>query len=60
MDDEPGHDELCRREQQVLLDAIEGRVDLEAHWQAAADSLRVVLAADQSYREGRTVTVDQS
>jgi predicted dehydrogenase len=55
VDDEPGHDELCRREQQVFLDAIHGRVDLEAHWRAAADSLRIVLAADRSYREGRTV-----
>ena len=60
VDDEPGHDELCRREQQVLLDAIAGKVDLEAHWRAAADSLRIVLAADQSYREGRTVHLDQA
>ena len=57
VDDEPGHDELCRREQQVFLDAIHGRVDLEAHWRAAADSLRIVLAADRSFREGRTVTL---
>jgi predicted dehydrogenase len=57
VDDEPGHDELCRREQQVFLDAILGRVDLDAHWRAAADSLRIVLAADRSYREGRTVTL---
>jgi predicted dehydrogenase len=55
VDDEPGHDELCRREQQVFLAAIRGEVDLEAHWQAAIDSLRIVLAADQSYREGRTI-----
>jgi predicted dehydrogenase len=57
VDDEPTHDELCRREQQVFLDAIDGRVDLEAHWRAALDSLRIVLAADQSAREGRTVRV---
>jgi predicted dehydrogenase len=53
--DEPDHDELCRREQQVFLDAIRGRIDLEPHWQSALDSLRIVLAADQSFREGRTV-----
>ena len=35
--------------------AIQGRVDLEAHWTSAADSLRIVLAADQSAREGRTI-----
>jgi len=53
--DEPDHDELCRREQQVFLRAIRGEIDLSAHWQSAIDSLRVVLAADQSFREGRTV-----
>jgi predicted dehydrogenase len=57
VDDEPDHDELCRREQQVFLDAIRGGVDLGPHWQSALDSLRIVLAADQSYREGRTVTL---
>jgi len=56
VDDEPDHDELCRREQQVFLEAIRG-VDLEPHWQSALDSLRIVLAADQSFREGRTVTL---
>jgi predicted dehydrogenase len=55
VDDEPDHDELCRREQQVFLEAIRGGVDLEPHWQSALDSLRIVLAADQSFREGRTV-----
>jgi predicted dehydrogenase len=55
--DEPNHDELCRREQEVFLDAIAGRVDLEAHWRSALDSLRIVLAADQSAREGRTIRI---
>ncbi|MEZ5317784.1 MAG: Gfo/Idh/MocA family oxidoreductase [Vicinamibacterales bacterium] len=55
LEDEPDHDELCRREQQVFLRAIRGRVDLEPHWRSAVDSLRIVLAADQSFREGRTV-----
>ena len=55
--DEPDHDELCRREQQVFLQAIRGEIDLEPHWRSAIDSLRVVLAADQSFREGRTVTL---
>ena len=57
VDDEPDHDELCRREQQVFLQAIRGEIDLSVHWQSATDSLRVVLAADQSFREGRTVTL---
>jgi predicted dehydrogenase len=55
IEDEPGHDNLCRREQVVLLRAIREDLDLSAHWQAALDSLRIVLAADQSFREGRTV-----
>lgn len=55
VDDEPDHDELCRREQVFFRRAIRGEVDLTGHRQAAADSLRIVLAADQSFREGRTV-----
>ncbi len=58
--DEPGHDELCRREQQLFLRAIRGEVDLEPHWRSAIDSLRIVLAADRSFREGRTVRLDET
>jgi predicted dehydrogenase len=53
--DEPNHDELCQREQQVFLAAIRENHDLTEHWQSAIDSLRIVLAADRSYREGRTI-----
>ena len=53
--DEPTHDELCRREQEVFLRAIRHPTDLTEHWQSALDSLRIVLAADQSFREGRTI-----
>jgi hypothetical protein len=55
--DEPNHDELCRREQEVFLAAIRENKDLSEHWQSAIDSLRIVLAADQSFKEGRTVTL---
>ncbi|MSU73240.1 MAG: Gfo/Idh/MocA family oxidoreductase [Opitutus sp.] len=55
VNDEPTHDELCRREQEVFLRAIRDDTDLTDHWQSALDSLRIVLAADQSFREGRTV-----
>ncbi len=55
VNDEPTHDELCRREQEVFRQAIRDDTDLSAHWQSAVDSLRIVLAADQSFREGRTV-----
>ncbi len=53
--DEPDHDELCYREQLFFLSAIRGETDLSSHWQSAVDSLRIVLAADQSFREGRTI-----
>jgi len=55
VDDEPDHDELCRREQQVFFAAIRDGADLTDHWRSALDSLRIVLAADQSAREGRTI-----
>jgi predicted dehydrogenase len=57
--DEPDHDELCRREQVLFLQAIRGGVDLAPHWQSAIDSLRIVLAADQSFREGRTIRLEK-
>ena len=57
MDDEPGHDELCRREQLVLLNAIRKNVDLTAHMEDAISSLRIVLAADESVRTGKIVTL---
>jgi predicted dehydrogenase len=53
--DEPNHDELCKREQQVFLAAIRENKDLTEHWQSAIDSLRIVLAADRSFREGKTI-----
>lgn len=53
--DEPDHDELCRREQEFFLNAIRQDLDLREHLESAVNSLRIVLAADQSAREGRTV-----
>jgi predicted dehydrogenase len=57
MDDEPGHDELCEREQLFLLNAIRKNVDLEDHMNDAVNSLRVVLAADESVRNKKVVTL---
>jgi len=53
--DEPDHDELCLREQRVLLDAIQNDVDLSDHMNDAVNSLKIVLAADRSFKEGRTI-----
>jgi len=55
MTDEPDHDGLCLREQQFLLRAIRNDVDLTDHLADAVNSLRVVLAADQAAREGRSI-----
>ncbi|MEI8178413.1 Gfo/Idh/MocA family oxidoreductase [Aestuariivirga sp.] len=55
MDDEPGHQELCRREQLLFLDAIRNDRDMDAHVHDAINSLRIVLAADHSVRTGEVV-----
>ena len=54
-EDEPGHDELCEREQEFFRDAIRNNVDLTSHMEDAVSSLRIVLAADESVRTGRVV-----
>ena len=53
--DEPGHDDLCEREQRFLLKAIEEDIDLGDHMEDAIKSLRIVLAADRSVRTGEVV-----
>ncbi|MDF0603554.1 Gfo/Idh/MocA family oxidoreductase [Psychromarinibacter sp. C21-152] len=58
MEDEPGHQELCDREQELFLRAIRENLDLTESMEAAVDSLRIVLAADQSIREERAITLD--
>ena len=55
MDDEPGHQELCEREQRAFLAAILNDEDLTEHARGAVDSLRIVLAADESMRTGQVV-----
>jgi predicted dehydrogenase len=57
MSDEPDHDELCRREQEHLLRAIREDLDLTAHMRDAVNSLKIVLAAEESAQSGRTVTL---
>lgn len=55
MADEPGHQELCDREQAFLLKAIREDLDLSAHMSEAVRSLAIVLAADKSVRDGVAV-----
>jgi len=54
-EDEPGHQELCEREQRLFLRAIRGEVGLADHWADAINSLRIVFAADESMRTGEVV-----
>ncbi len=53
--DEPDHQELCNREQAYFLQAIREDLDLTEHLHDAINSLRIVLAADESARTGRVV-----
>ncbi len=58
MDDEPDHQELCEREQEFLLKAIREDLDLSESMGAAVNSLRIVLAAEQSIEQERAITLD--
>jgi predicted dehydrogenase len=57
MTDEPGHDELCAREQTYMLRAIREDIDLTRHMEDAVQSLRICLAADESVRTGMPVNL---
>ena len=57
LDDEPNHDELCRREQEFFLKAILEDMDLTDHQDDALASMRIVAAADESFRTGKTITL---
>jgi len=55
MADEPGHQDLCDREQAFFLKAILEDLDLTDSMNAAVNSLRIVLAAEQSINEKRVI-----
>ena len=57
MADEPGHQDLCNREQALFLDAIVNDRNMDAHMEDAIRSLQIVLAADQSVRTGEVVKI---
>ncbi len=58
MADEPGHQELGDREQEYLLKAINEDVDLTEHMQNGVDSLKIVVAAQESIDTGEIVRLD--
>lgn len=55
MEDEPDHQDLCDREQEFFLDAIQNDVDLSESMDAAVNSLRIVLAAEESIETEQAV-----
>jgi predicted dehydrogenase len=55
MSDEPDHQELCNREQAYFLKSIREDLDLTDSMSDAVNSLRIVLAADESIRTRRAV-----
>lgn len=55
MEDEPDHQGLCDLEQEYFLSAINKDIDLTSHLTDAVNSLKIVLAADESFRTGKTV-----
>jgi predicted dehydrogenase len=55
IEDEPDHNELCKREQEYLLKAIVEDIDLGDHLADAVNSLKICYAAVESYATGQAV-----
>jgi len=54
-EDEPDHNGLCKREQEYFYKAMTEDINLDKHMEDAVNSTRVVLAADESIRTGKTI-----
>ena len=54
---EPDHQGLCDLEQAYFLKAIQEDLDLSDHLNDAINSLKIVLAADEAFRTGKTVVL---
>lgn len=57
-EDEPDHQGLCDLEQEFFYNSIVNDVDLKDHQEDAVNSLRIVLAADESFRTGKVVDLE--
>ncbi|TVR33019.1 MAG: gfo/Idh/MocA family oxidoreductase [Spirochaetaceae bacterium] len=55
IEDEPDHDELCKREQAYLYEAITEDIDLTDHLTDAVNSLKICFAAVDSYNTGQAI-----
>jgi predicted dehydrogenase len=58
IEDEPDHNELCKREQEYLYKAIVEDIDLSDHLDDAVNSLKICFAAVDSYETGKAVSLD--
>ncbi|MEO0637369.1 MAG: Gfo/Idh/MocA family oxidoreductase [Pseudomonadota bacterium] len=58
--DEPGHQELCDAEQAFVVRAIQQDMDLTRHNEDAVRSLAICLAADESIRTGRPISLENN
>ena len=58
LEDEPGHQELCNREQMYFLQAITGDTDISTHGEDAVNSLRIAFACDESVRTGKVLSLE--
>ena len=54
-EDEPDHQALCDLEQEFFYSSIISDADLTSHQDDAINSLKIVLAADQAYKTGKTI-----
>lgn len=59
LQDEPDHQELCNREQQYFLRAIQENLDLTREMQDAFNSLRIAMACDESVKTGEVVRLTE-
>jgi predicted dehydrogenase len=55
IEDEPDHNELCKREQEYLYRCIAEDIDLKDHLDDAVNSLKICFAAVESYDTGKVV-----
>lgn len=55
IEEEPDHNELCKREQEYLYRTIVEDIDLNDHVDDAVNSLKICFAAVESYNTGKVV-----
>jgi len=55
----PDHDALFQREQIFFLKAIKENIDLSEHLESVWNSMRIVLAAEESSQNGETITLKE-